>query len=194
MILGLVGERGVQYVLVVYGTLLAAWVILGLILRYTVKGFTPELLIEIPPYRLPSWQAVIQKLWRRTRGFIVEAIPIVLGAVLVVNLLYTFGVFDAIANAAAPIVTTVLGLPEEAVVALVVGFLRKDVALGLMAPLDMTSGQLVVGSVVLAMSFPCIATFVILLREFGVRGVLKATAIMVTAALVAGGILNLILD
>ncbi len=194
MILGLVGERGVQYVLMVYGTLLAAWVILGLILRYTVKGFTPELLIEIPPYRLPSWQAVIQKLWRRTRGFIAEAIPIVLGAVLVVNLLYTFGVFDAIANAAAPIVTTVLGLPEEAVVALVVGFLRKDVALGLMAPLDMTSGQLVVGSVVLAMSFPCIATFVILLREFGVRGVLKATAIMVTAALVAGGILNLILD
>jgi len=143
---------------------------------------------------VPSWQAVLKKLWRRTRGFIVEAIPIVLGAVLVINVLYAVGVFDAIADAAAPIVTTVLGLPKEAVVALVMGFLRKDVALGLMAPLEMTSGQLVVGSVVLAMSFPCIATFVILLREFGIAGVLKASGIMVAAALITGGILNLILS
>jgi ferrous iron transport protein B len=193
MIFGLVGERGVEYVLMVYATLVAVWVVLGLVLRYTSSGFTPELLIEIPPYRLPSWQAVIKKLWRRTRGFIVEAIPIVLGAVLIINVLYAVGVFDAIADAAAPIVTTVLGLPKEAVVALVMGFLRKDVALGLMAPLDMTSGQLVVGSVVLAMSFPCIATFVILLREFGIAGVLKASGIMVAAALITGGILNLIL-
>lgn len=194
MIFGLVGERGVEYVLMVYATLVAVWVVLGLVLRYTSRGFTPELLIEIPPYRLPSWQAVLKKLWRRTRGFIVEAIPIVLGAVLVINILYAVGVFDAIADAAAPIVTTILGLPKEAVVALVMGFLRKDVALGLMAPLEMTSGQLVVGSVVLAMSFPCIATFVILLREFGIAGVLKASGIMVAAALITGGILNLILN
>jgi len=194
MIFGLVGARGVQYVLLIYGTLLAVWVTLGLVLRYAARGFTPELLIEIPPYRLPSWQAVLQKLWRRIRGFVVEAVPIVLGAVLVINILYTLGVFDAIANAAAPIVTTLLGLPKEAAAPLVIGFLRKDVALGLMAPLDLTSGQLVVGSVMLAMSFPCIATFVILLREFGLKGVLKATGIMVVAALITGGILNLILN
>ncbi len=194
MIFGLVGARGVQYVLLVYGTLLAVWVTLGLVLRYAARGFTPELLIEIPPYRLPSWQAVLYKLWRRIRGFVVEAVPIVLGAVLVINILYTLGVFDAIANAAAPIVTTLLGLPKEAAAPLVIGFLRKDVALGLMAPLDLTSGQLVVGSVMLAMSFPCIATFVILLREFGLKGVLKATGIMIVAALITGGILNLILN
>jgi ferrous iron transport protein B len=194
MIFGLVGDRGIQYVLLIYGTLLAVWLVLGLVLRYAVKGFTPELLIEIPPYRLPSWQAVLQKLWSRTRGFIVEAIPIVLGGVLVVNVLYTVGVFDTIADAAAPIVTTVLGLPKEAVVGLIIGFVRKDVALGLMAPLDLTSGQLVVGSIMLAMSFPCIATFAILLREFGVRGVLKATGIMVAASLITGGMLNLALN
>jgi ferrous iron transport protein B len=194
MIFGLVGDRGIQYVLLIYGTLLAVWLVLGLVLRYAVKGFTPELLIEIPPYRLPSWRAVLQKLWSRTRGFIVEAIPIVLGGVLVVNVLYTVGVFDTIADAAAPIVTTVLGLPKEAVVGLIIGFVRKDVALGLMAPLDLTSGQLVVGSIMLAMSFPCIATFAILLREFGVRGVLKATGIMVAASLITGGMLNLALN
>jgi ferrous iron transport protein B len=59
--------------------------------------------------------------------------------------------------------------------------------------LALTSGQLVVGSVVLAMFFPCIATFVVLLRELGVVNMPKSAGIMVAAALITGGILNLIL-
>lgn len=193
MIIGLVGAEGWQYVAMVYGTLFVVWIILGLILNRTVKGFSPELLIEIPPYRLPPWRTLFQKLWMRTYGFLVEAIPIILGAVAAINILYFFGVFDAIANFAAPVVTGLLGLPKEAVIAIAIGFLRKDVALGLLAPLALTSSQLVVGSVVLAMSFPCIATFVVLLRELGILNMLKAAGIMVASALIVGGILNLIL-
>ena len=193
MIFGLVGERGVQYVAIVYGTLFLVWIILGTILRYTVRGFTPELLIEIPPYRLPQWRAMLQKLWMRAYGFLAEAIPIILGAVLVINVLYFFGVFEAIANFTAPVVTNFLGLPKEAVTAIVIGFLRKDVALGMLAPLALSAKQLVVGSVVLAMFFPCIATFVVLLRELGVVNMLKSAGIMISAALITGGILNLVL-
>jgi len=193
MILGLVGERGIQYVAIVYGTLFVVWIILGTILNRAVKGFSPELLIEIPPYRLPSWRAVLQKLWMRVHGFLVEAVPIILGAVLVINILYILRVFDAIANFTAPVVTGLLGLPKEAVTAIVIGFLRKDVALGMLAPLGLTAEQLVVGSVVLAMFFPCIATFVILLRELGMVNMLKSAAIMICVALITGGLLNLIL-
>jgi len=103
------------------------------------------------------------------------------------------GVFHAIANFTAPVVTGLLGLPKEAVVALVIGFLRKDVALGMLAPLGLTAGQLVIGSVVLAMFFPCIATFVVLIRELGVVDMLKAAGVMIIAALLVGGALNLIL-
>lgn len=90
-------------------------------------------------------------------------------------------------------VTGLLGLPKEAVTALVIGFLRKDVALGMLAPLALSPEQLVVGSVVLAMFFPCIATFVVLLRELGVTGMLKSAGIMIATALLVGGLLNLIL-
>jgi len=193
MIFGLVGARGIQYVAIVYGTLFIVWIILGVILNRTVKGFSPELLIEIPPYRLPPWRTVLQKLWFRVYGFLAEAIPIILGAILVINVLYTLGVFDAIANFTAPVVTGLLGLPKEAVTALMVGFLRKDVALGMLAPLALTSQQLVVGSVVLAMFFPCIASFVVLFRELGTINMLKAVGIMIVAALGTGAILNLIL-
>ncbi len=193
MIIGLVGEQGIQYVVMVYGTLFIVWILLGFILNRTVRGFSPELLIEIPPYRLPPWRTLFQKLWMRTYGFLAEALPIILGAVAAINILYFFGVFDAIANFTAPVVTGLLGLPKEAVTAIAIGFLRKDVALGLLAPLALTSGQLVVGSVVLAMFFPCIATFVVLIRELGIINMLKAMGIMVASALIVGGLLNLIL-
>jgi ferrous iron transport protein B len=193
MIFGLVGRRGGQYVVIVYGTLFVAWVILGIILNRMVKGFSPELLIEIPPYRLPPWRTVLQKMWMRIYGFLAEAIPIILGAIVVINMLYFFGVFEAIADFTAPVITGLLGLPKEAVTSLVIGFLRKDVAMGMLAPLALSSKQLVVASVVLAMFFPCIATFVVLLRELGVVTMFKSAVVMISTALITGGILNLIL-
>jgi ferrous iron transport protein B len=193
MIIGLVGQQGMQYVAIVYGSLFVSWVIVGLILNHTVKGFSPELIMEIPPYRFPPWRVIGEKLWLRVSGFIKEALPIVLGAVLVVNILYMLNVFDFIANIAAPVLTGLLGLPKESVVALAIGFLRKDVAVGMLAPLGLTAKQLVISTTFLAMVFPCVATFVILARELGVRDMLKATGIMIVAALIVGGLLNLIL-
>jgi ferrous iron transport protein B len=193
MIIGLVGQKGMQYVAMVYGSLLVAWIVVGLILNRAVKGFSPELLLEIPPYRFPPWRVIGEKLWLRVSGFIKEALPIVLGAILVVNVLYTLGVFEFIANVTAPVVKGLLGLPKESIVAIMVGFLRKDVAVGMLAPLALTAKQLVVSSTVLAMFFPCVATFVILIRELGVKDMLKSTGIMIVAALVMGGFLNLVL-
>ncbi len=193
MIIGLVGQQGIQYVAIVYGSLFVSWIIIGLILNYAVKGFSPELMIEIPPYRFPPWRVIGEKLWLRVYGFIKEALPIVLGAVLVVNILYMLGVFDFIANIAAPLVTGLLGLPKDTVVALAIGFLRKDVAVGMLAPLELTAKQLVISTTVLAMVFPCVATFVILARELGARDMLKATGIMIAAALIVGSLQNLIL-
>jgi ferrous iron transport protein B len=193
MIIGLVGPQGWQYVAMIYGTLLLVWIILGLILNRTTGGFSPELLIEIPPYRIPSWRAVLTKLWMRVYGFIKEALPIILGAIFVVGILYNLGVFDAIADFTAPVVSGIFGLPEPAVVAIVVGFLRKDLAIAMLAPLALTAGQLVIGCVVLTMFFPCIATFVVLAKELGFKGLLGAIGVMLVATLVVGGLLNLAL-
>jgi ferrous iron transport protein B len=193
MIIGLVGQQGLGYVAMVYGSLFISWVIIGLILNRAVKGFNPELLVEIPPYRLPSLRVIGEKLWLRVSGFIKEALPIVLGTVLVVNILYTLGVFNAIADITAPVLTGLWGLPKETITALVVGFLRKDVAIGMLAPLALTAKQLVISSTVLAMFFPCVATFVILARELGIRDLLKAVGIMIAAALIMGSLQRLIL-
>jgi ferrous iron transport protein B len=193
MIIGLVGKRGIGPVVLIYSILFLTWILIGLGLRFTTKGFLPELLIEIPPYRVPSFPALCTKLWMRIWGFVREALPIVIGAIFIVNLLYYFEVFEQIAHNTAPVITWLWGLPEEAIVPLLIGILRKDVAIGMFGPLELTTHQLITGSVILAMFFPCIATFVVLFRELKFWDGLKAIGIMLFTVLLVGTAVNLLL-
>jgi len=193
MIVGLVGQRGAQYVAIVFLTLFLLLVTKGLILNKILKGASPELLLEIPPYRIPQVQAVVKKLWMRLFGFLSEALPLVLLGVLLVNIFYTLKIMDFLAGIFSPLLTGLWGLPKEAISALIVGFLRKDVAVGMLGPLNLTTKQLVTGATVLAVYFPCIATYVVLIRELGMRDMLKATFIMFFVALLIGTLLNLLL-
>jgi len=82
------------------------------------------------------------------------------------------------------------GLPQEAVIALIMGLFRKDVAVGMLMPLALNIKQMFISAVLLAVSFPCAATFVVLLRELGIKDLLKATLIMCVVALSVGTLLN----
>jgi ferrous iron transport protein B len=193
MIVGLVGQRGGRYVVLIFSVLFTLLVIQGLILNKVLKGTSPEILVEIPPYRVPQATAVIKKLWMRLLGFLKDALPFVLLGVLFVNILHTLKIMDFLANAFAPVLTGLWGLPKEVISALIIGFLRKDIAVGMLGPLNLTTKQLVIGSTILAVYFPCIATFVVLIRELGIRDMLKTTLIMIVIALSVGMFLNLIL-
>ena len=193
MIMGLLGAQGAIYVGMVYLTLFVVWLLLGRILNKLLKGSSPELIMEVPPYRMPSPSILARKLSMRMLGFLKEALPIVLVGVSVVNVLYFAGLFDAMADFAAPVVTHLFGLPKEAVVAIAVGFLRKDVAIGMLGTLGLTASQLVVAATVLAMFFPCVASFVVLWKELGAADTGKSVAIMVVVSLVVGGVLNAVL-
>lgn len=193
MIVGLVGKFGAGGLGLVFGTLGIVWVILGFLLNLFLKGESPEIFVEIPPYRLPYWNALLKKLWMRTKFFLKSAIPYVFLGVFIVNILYVLHIIDFVGKLVAPVLTGILGLPQGAVIALIIGLLRKDVAVGMLSPLGLTRNQLIVASVVLTMYFPCIATFVVLLKELGIKDMIKSVVIMVTSALLVGGVLNLAL-
>lgn len=190
IIFGLVGPYGVGALAVVFTTLFAVWVVLGVVLNKVLAGGSPEIFTEIPPYRTPYWGATLKKLWMRIKCFLTTAIPFVLLGVFLVNVLYILGIMDFLGDLASPVVVGLLGLPKAAVGALVIGFLRKDVAVGMLLPLGLTVPQLIVASVVLAMYFPCIATFAVFLRELGVKDTVKSTLIMISMALLVGTLLR----
>jgi len=177
MIVGLVGQRGGRYVALVFLILFLILIIKGMILNKVMKGKSPEILVEIPPYRIPDFWSVMKKLWMRVFSFLKEAVPYVLVGILFVNILYALRIIDLLAKLFSPVLQGLWGLPRESIAALLIGFLRKDVAVGMLGPLNLTTKQLVIGSTVLAIYFPCIATFVILVRELGIKSMLKSASI-----------------
>jgi len=193
MLFGILGPFGFKGLGIVFGTLIIVWFVIGLILKRIIKGTPPEIFLEIPPYRIPYFKGLVKKVWMRLRWFIKEAVPFVLLGVFIANLLYSTGIMQFIGRIASPVFDHLLGLPDDAAGALIIGFLRKDLAVGMLVPLNMTFQQLVVASVVLSMYFPCVATFAVLLKELGIRDMIKSTVIMVLSALITGSLINLLL-
>jgi ferrous iron transport protein B len=193
MIFGLLGKFSGFYVSGVYLVLFSIVMMLGLILNRALKGYSPEFLLEIPPYRFPPPLLLAKKLYFRIKGFLLEAVPVVLLGVLAINVLIYFKLFDFITSVFAPVVKGLFGLPKEAVASLVIGFLRKDVAVGLLMPLGLSAKQLFIAATLLAISFPCIATFVVLLKELGFKDLIKATLIMIVVTVIVGTLLNFVI-
>lgn len=191
MIIGVLGKRGLFPLLFVYGTLFLVWFIVAFILKFFAQKYRPELLIEIPPYRLPDLKALFSKMWTRTLGFIKEALPIVMLSILVVDLLYISNIFVYIADFTAPVVNKLWGMPKESIAPLLIGILRKDAAVA-MFPSSLTTKQLVTGCVVLSMFFPCAATFVVLVKELGFKYASKSILVMLVAVIIAGALINLL--
>lgn len=191
MIFGLLGPYGGKYIVYVFLILFFVWLIVGNILNIIIPGFSSELLLEVPPFRVPSIATILKKLWLRLSGFFKEAIPFVLSGVFLINILYMIGIMNFFVRVVGPLLTRVFGLPQQAINAILMGFLRKDLAMGLLAPLHLSIKQLLVASVILTIYFPCIATFAVLFKELGVKNMLKSTTIMLLTAVLVGGFVNI---
>lgn len=190
MIFGLLGKFGGFYVGGVYLVLFILVLVLGLILNRIMPGYSPEFLLEIPPYRFPPLRMLGQKLYFRIKGFLIEALPVVLIGVAGINILIYLNLFNIVSSIFAPVVHGLFGLPKESIIALVIGFLRKDVAVGMLMPLGLSAKQLFIAATLLAMSFPCVATFIVLWKELGLKDLIKATGIMIGISVIVGAALN----
>jgi ferrous iron transport protein B len=194
MIFGILGEYGIQYILMVIFTLMVLYFVVGIILNRFVKGKSPEIFMEIPPYRRPDFHVTFKKTWMRVRWFLKEAIPFLILGVALVNILYTVGFMQWLGHALSPVMEGLFGLPGETSIAMVVGFLRKDLAVGMLLTVKgIGVYQLVIAATMLTIYFPCVASFIVLLRELGLKDMIKAALIMVSTAAIVGIVLRLIL-
>lgn len=194
VIFGLVGRHGTAYLMLVFGALLAAWTTLGLLLNRFFPGQAPTVLLEVPDLRWPQARTLSRKLISRLRSFFVEAVPFVLIGLLVVAAFYRTGLSDAFGRVAAPVVSSLWGLPPDSATVFIAGLLRKDLAVGLMEGFHFAAGQMATAAVVLTLYFPCLATFSVLFSELGFRDMLKASAIMLATSTVFGTLVRLIVS
>jgi ferrous iron transport protein B len=91
-----------EYVGLILLYCIISFFIAGFVLDAITPGRSPEMLIDVPPYRAPTWRNIARKVWHRVEGFIAVAIPMVLAGVLIVNILYWVGVIGWIGSVLSP--------------------------------------------------------------------------------------------
>lgn len=190
MIFSILSPFPLKYTLAAFAAIAAAGISASLLLSRLLKGETPELFIEIPPYQTPSWNILARKLYFRLKDFIFEAVPMIIAGVLIVGLMDYSGLLEGIARFFRPAVTGLLGLPGETVSVMVLGFLRKDISIAMLTPFNLPPGSIVVASVFLTLYLPCMASTFVAAKELGLRDAAKVIAANLGAALLFASGLN----
>jgi ferrous iron transport protein B len=162
----------------------------GRVLSKIMPEDTPGLILEMPPYRMPTLKNVLSKSWFRVREFVVEAWPLLIvgSAVLsVLNYLNVAYVFNWLVRP----VTWLMGLPSETGVPLIFGIFRKELSLVMLSQAlgtinfgsALTKTQMVVYATFVMFYLPCLATLSALKRELNTRAMLAIGGLTVVIAL-----------
>lgn len=183
IIFALVGfYLGAGYALLFYVLNIFVIALAGRLLLKIHPEVSPGLILEIPPYRVPSIKAVVKKVWFRLREFIVLAWPILIAGSVILSLLDYFNLSQSINAILAPLTSGLLGLPDETGITLVFGVLRKELTIIMLGQAlgtgdfasVMTTCQLVVFTVFTLFYIPCLATLAMLRAVIRTRGMLVA--------------------
>lgn len=199
---------GWQAALVLYVILLLLWVAVGLGLNKIMPGQPTGLVMEMFPFRMPHLKTIIKKTWFRFKAFVYLAVPILIVGSLLLGALYELDLLQELAGPLSPVVEGWMGLPAVAGLTLIMGILRKELALQLLVTLAivevgtgvednllliMDKGQLFVFALVTAIYIPCAATIAALARELNWKRAGIIMAFTIALAVLAGGIVHRII-
>jgi len=177
--------------LVIYLLVFFVIAITGKLLSRLLPKDMPGLILEMPPYRQPSFQSILNKAWFRIKEFLVEAWPVLIAGSIVLSLLNAYNLTRFINFLTVPM-TWLLGLPTQTGVPLIFGVLRKELslimlgqALGSMDFNNVLSPvQMITFTVFVIFYMPCLATLVTLHKELGRKAMWNIMGITLVIATV----------
>jgi ferrous iron transport protein B len=179
--------------------MLTIYVAVGTVAAGVIPGRAEPFYVEIPPLRMPKLSNVLTKTFARVKWYFWEVIPLFALASVLIWLGQLTGLFGlAISILEYPV--RWIGLPAEASEAFLFGFFRRDYGVAGLYDLQKSGGfsgaQLLVGAIALTLFLPCIAQFLMTVKEKGWKTglVISGTvlAISFTAALVVARMLSLL--
>ncbi len=194
---------GIKYVFIIYFTNLLVIGAVGKLTSLFMKAPSPELLIEVPAYKLPSPAVVAKKVLYQLEEFVFRAWPILIAGSIILAAAQYVG-FDSTFNTLlSPLTSGLLQLPSSLGVTLVFGFLRKELTLLMAAQalgvkinelnLALSSTQLFVFTTFIVYYIPCLSSVVVMAKEFGWKVTLASSLLSFAVATLLAGSLALIL-
>ena len=168
VIIALLAVAGGGVITLAYvGIMLLIFGLIGLVMARVLPGTSTELLIDLPPLRLPRPGNVLAKTWRKSLVFLREVTVYFAIGALLISILQVTGALREIQTLLVPLTVGWLELPAEASTAFVMGFVRRDFGAAGLFELGLSGTQVLVALVTITLFVPCIASVLVIMKERG---------------------------
>ena len=189
--------EGKQLALLVWaGVITLVFLFIGYLAALILPGARPTFYMEVPPLRFPKISNVLVKTYTRVTWYFKEVLPLFVLASVFIWLGQITKLFDvAIATLRKPV--SLVGLPPEAAKIFLFGFFRRDYGAAGLYDLNkdglLTGVQLTVACVALTLFLPCIAQFLMNVKERGMKTGVGISLFILFFSFAVAYVLNFIL-
>jgi ferrous iron transport protein B len=194
VILGMLGNVGPAAISTWLAILAGVILAVGYLASKVIPGETSDFILEIPPIRLPQLGNLAVKTMARIEWYLREAVPLFLLGTFILFAADRMGWLLSLQKAAEPLVAGLLDLPPKTAEAFLIGFLRRDYgAAGLfdMARAGLLSNlQVVVSLVTITLFIPCLANFLVIVKEQGSKVAAGMALFIFPFAILIGSLVN----
>lgn len=194
VIAGMLAGLGPKLIGVYIGVILLVLGLVGKILNRVLPGQSSDLLIDLPPIRLPRTENVLKKTVIKSYAFLVEATPLFMAGALIISALQLSGLLVSIQSALAPVTEGMLLLPRETATAFIMGLIRRDFGAAGLSDMALSPEQVLVSLVTITLFVPCVASMIVMFKERGTKeGAFIWVGSWVMAFLIGGIVARLVM-
>lgn len=189
VVIALLSKLPLSYVVLYVFAIFSLLAFVGTMLNQVMPGKSTDLLIDLPPLRLPRLENIMKKTVTKSYAFIKEATPLFAAGALLISVSKVTGLLTFLQNILAPVTVNWLNMPRETATAFIMGFVRRDFGAAGLSSMNLTDIQTLVGLVTITIFVPCIASALILFKERGRNESILVWVGVLLTAFVVGGIL-----
>ena len=180
------------------GVVVGELLLMGYLSAKILPGDKPSFYMELPPLRLPKLTNVLTKTYSRMQWYLLEIIPLFVIASILIWVGRLTKLFDLLIRLLQPVVNFI-GLPSRLAEPILYGFFRRDYAAAALYDeatdaVGLTGNQFLIAAVVLTLFLPCIAQFLVMIKERGLRTTLVMIGAILVLAFSTGFLLNTALN
>jgi ferrous iron transport protein B len=172
------------------GVMLGVFLSVGWLAARLMPGEPPTFYLELPRLRWPRLENVLIKTGTRMRWYFAEIFPLFLLASVLLWFADLSGILQAATRMLVPVVEAI-SLPGAAAQAFLYGFFRRDfgaaglydlAAQGALSPAALTTA-----AVTITLFVPCLAQFLVMRKERGLKVAITVLVVATTIAFAVGG-------
>ncbi|GLI39558.1 ferrous iron transport protein B [Geobacter hydrogenophilus] len=176
--------------------MIGIFLLVGFLTARLMPGDRPNFYMEVPPLRMPRPGAVFIKTYTRMQWYFMEILPMFILASVMIWLGNITDTFKVVVSWLTPVMNWI-GLPKEAAVAFLFGFFRRDYGAAGLYDLQkagaLSGNQLAVAVITLTLFVPCIAQFLMMKKERGLKMACTMALFIFPFAFLVGGLVNVLL-